>query len=70
MSQIATFFTSYSARRSDDPERIEVIAIVLEGDGDRARLRLVVVGQDGRAQLANADEVDLYGAYEEVEADE
>lgn len=63
MSAVSVFFTAYSARRGE--QRVEAVAVVVEGEGSTASLRFVVVDERGRASIAAADEVDLYGVLEE-----
>ena len=63
MADVSAFFTAYSARR--DAARVEAIAVVVEGSGSTAVVRFVVVDEQGRASLAEAEGLDLYGAYED-----
>ena len=67
MANVSAFFTSYSAKRGED--RVEAIAVIVEGSGSTATLRFIVVDMAGRASIAAADELDLYGAYEEPDDD-
>jgi hypothetical protein len=61
---VSAFFTGYSATRGE--AGVEAVAVVLsEGGGPEPMLRFVVVNEDGRASLANAEELNLYGAYDQ-----
>jgi hypothetical protein len=68
MANVSAFFTAYSAKRGDD--RVEAIAVVVDGEGSTATLRFVVVDQAGLASIANASQLDLYGVQEESYASE
>jgi len=68
MHSASTFFTSYSALFQG--RRVEAIGIVVsDGDGAEPTFRLLVVDEAGRASLVQADDVDMYGAYEREEGD-
>jgi hypothetical protein len=65
MHSVSTFFTAYSARRGD--VAVEAIAVVVS-DGPNADpvIRFVVVDAAGRASLADARELDLYGVIDDA----
>jgi len=67
MSGVSAFFTAYSARRGE--ERVEAVALIVDGEGSRSSVRFVVVDEDGHASIVSADELDLYGVIEESHAD-
>lgn len=64
-ASVSTFFTCYSARRG--PDRVEVIALLVDGEGEDVRLRFVAVDERGHASIADADTLDLYGAFEKYD---
>jgi hypothetical protein len=68
VGNVASFFAGYSAKRAD--ERVEAIALIVDGEGSAASLRFVVVDQAGKATIANASQLDLYGVQEEAYAAE
>jgi hypothetical protein len=60
MHSVSAFFTAYSARRAGAP--VEAVAVVVSDSADADPvLRFVVVDENGRASLADAGELDLYG---------
>ena len=65
MADVSAFFTAYSAKRGS--ERVEAIAVFVEGSGIDATVNFVVVDEQGRASIAQAHELDLYGAYADAE---
>jgi catechol 2,3-dioxygenase-like lactoylglutathione lyase family enzyme len=68
MHSASTFFTGYSALYQG--RRVEAIGIVVsDSDGPEPTFRLLVVDESGHASLVQADDVDMYGAYEREEGD-
>jgi hypothetical protein len=62
---LSAFFTAYSARRGGAP--VEAIAVIVsDGPDSEPALRFVVVDEAGLATIAAADEVDLYGVFEDA----
>ncbi len=61
---VSAFFTAYSA--SLDGKRVEAVAVVVSGEGQaEPTLRMVVVDENGRTSLVEAERLDMYGAYED-----
>jgi len=58
MSGVSAFFTAYSARRGD--ERVEAVPVIVDGDGQQASVRFVVVGEDGHASIASDEDGNEY----------
>lgn len=62
MHDVSTFAASYAAGRGERP--VEAIAVVVsDGAGPEPNLRFIVVDEQGRASLADARELDLYGVW-------
>jgi len=62
MHHVSTFAASYAAGRGKSA--VEVIAVVVtDGSGPESVLQFVVVDEMGRASLANAEDLDLYGVW-------
>jgi catechol 2,3-dioxygenase-like lactoylglutathione lyase family enzyme len=61
---VSTFFTSYAALV--EGSRVEAIAVVIGDDtGGEPTVRMLVVDEAGHASLRDANEVDMYGAYDQ-----
>lgn len=60
MSNVSAFFTAYSAKRGN--VNVEAIAVIVDGSGSTAAVGFVVVDPEGRASIAPAGDLDLYGA--------
>jgi hypothetical protein len=65
MHSVSAFFTAYSARRSG--EAVEAVALIVsEGSEPDPIIRFVVVDERGRASVADAAELDLYGVIDDA----
>ena len=64
MHAVSAFFTAYSALA--DGNRVEAIGVVIsDGPTGEPTVRLMVVDEAGHASLRDANEVDMYGAYDQ-----
>jgi hypothetical protein len=63
MMSVSAFFTGYSATRND--EHVEAIAVIVDDNNPSALPSFVVVDGHGAASIARADQLNLYGAYEQ-----
>jgi hypothetical protein len=65
---VSTFFTGYAALRGE--EHVEAIAVIVDDARPLESPMFVVVDQHGAASVAHADELNLYGAYDDEDQED